>query len=269
MRCGQRLLGFAAPTAVRKNSRYLVVWIMTLLLVSLQGGHAWVNTVVAKATCSSSGASSLRFHTQAALRFRCGGGSDASRSASTTKLLSGLWRANRRVPFWATASTASCLFQSTAAAADAEITTTLGKESSSSTKAAAASTTTTTTQLLADDKDFIKPDPDLRQYRWVKLANNLQVLLVSTTETTSTDGDEDASGEGVSHVEAAAVHVQAGHFDDTIPGVSRTVLNLCSTCFCCATLTTFVLTISCYYPSCFVLDYIAGSFSRTHALSGD
>ena len=69
------------------------------------------------------------------------------------------------------------------------------------------------TKVIADDNDFVKPDPDLRKYRWIQLPNNLQALLVSTTDTT--DGKEEQS-----HVEAAAVHVQAGHFDDTIPGVS-------------------------------------------------
>lgn len=44
----------------------------------------------------------------------------------------------------------------------------------------------------------------------IRLANNLQVLLVS---------DNLATG-GVG-VEAGAVHVQAGHFDDTIPGLAH------------------------------------------------
>jgi hypothetical protein len=64
--------------------------------------------------------------------------------------------------------------------------------------------------ILADHADFITPERDPRKYRAIKLPNNLQVLLVC---------DEMTSGVGV---EAASVHVQAGHFDDTIPGLART-----------------------------------------------
>jgi hypothetical protein len=64
--------------------------------------------------------------------------------------------------------------------------------------------------VLADHADFITPERDPRKYRAIKLPNNLQVLLVC---------DEMTSGVGV---EAASVHVQAGHFDDTIPGLART-----------------------------------------------
>lgn len=162
-----------------------------------------------KVAGSASPASSLRFHTRAALQFRCGG--DASSRSTTTNMFSSLWRAKANVPFWTTSLSASRLFQSTAAAADAETTTVDASASASSDK---------TTHILADNEEFIKPDRDLRQYRWVTLANNLQVLLVSTTETTSND-EEDDSGDDVSHVEAAAVHVQAGHFDDTIPGLAH------------------------------------------------
>lgn len=55
------------------------------------------------------------------------------------------------------------------------------------------------TLILANDEDFIKPDPDKRQYRAIKLQNNLEILLVS-------DKDTD--------IEAAAVHIKAGHFND-------------------------------------------------------
>jgi hypothetical protein len=101
---------------------------------------------------------------------------------------------------------------------------------------------------LADAPDFIKPDRDLREYRYIRLPNNLQALLVSTAkaaaeeysddeelvemeETDDEDGEdveEDGEeGESLSsaaaaaQVEAAAVHVQAGHFDDTIPGLAH------------------------------------------------
>jgi insulysin len=63
--------------------------------------------------------------------------------------------------------------------------------------------TTTTcssgTVVIADDPEFIKPEPDQRRYRAIQLPNGLKCLLVSSPE---------------SDVEAAAVHVQAGHMDD-------------------------------------------------------
>ena len=68
----------------------------------------------------------------------------------------------------------------------------------------------TETIVIADDDVFTKPDRDPRQYRWIRLPNQLQVLLVS---------DQLAPG-GVG-VEAGSVHVQAGHFDDTIAGLSH------------------------------------------------
>ena len=55
------------------------------------------------------------------------------------------------------------------------------------------------TQILAEDDAFIKPNLDTRLYRSILLPNNLQCLLVSDAET---------------DVEAAAVHIKAGHFDD-------------------------------------------------------
>ncbi|KAL3920974.1 MAG: hypothetical protein SGILL_002995 [Bacillariaceae sp.] len=86
----------------------------------------------------------------------------------------------------------------------------------------------TTTSILADAPDFVKPDRDLREYRYIRLPNNLEALLVSTSNTRKSDGDiddvdaEDSdSGSAASQVEAAAVHVQAGHFDDTIPGLAH------------------------------------------------
>jgi len=54
-------------------------------------------------------------------------------------------------------------------------------------------------QTVADGDEFVKPPLDKRSYRAIKLPNNLQVLLVSDPET---------------DVEAGAVHVKAGHFDD-------------------------------------------------------
>lgn len=65
------------------------------------------------------------------------------------------------------------------------------------------------TQILADDDQFVKPERDPRSYRTIRLQNNLIALLVC---------DERTSGVGV---EAASVHVQAGHLDDTIPGLAR------------------------------------------------
>jgi len=55
------------------------------------------------------------------------------------------------------------------------------------------------TQVLADVDDFVKPTLDTRSYRSIRLPNNLQALLVSDPET---------------DVEAGAVHIKAGHFDD-------------------------------------------------------
>lgn len=69
-------------------------------------------------------------------------------------------------------------------------------------------TTDEKTIVLADE--FITPDRDPRQYRMIRLANTLECLLVS-----------DGLTEGEVGVEAASVHVQAGHFDDTIPGLAH------------------------------------------------
>lgn len=69
------------------------------------------------------------------------------------------------------------------------------------------------TVILTHATEFIKPDRDRRNYRIVKLANNLKALLVSTSE--------EENGKNVASVEAASVHIQAGHFDDTIAGISH------------------------------------------------
>ena len=71
------------------------------------------------------------------------------------------------------------------------------------------------TVVLADDHEFVKPDLDLRQYRIIKLQNNLQALIVSTSKTSA--GEDDDS----SRVEAASMHIQAGHFDDTLAGLAH------------------------------------------------
>mmetsp|Transcript_34158 Transcript_34158/g.71910 ORF Transcript_34158/g.71910 Transcript_34158/m.71910 type:complete len:1204 (-) Transcript_34158:110-3721(-) len=55
------------------------------------------------------------------------------------------------------------------------------------------------TKVLADDPEFIKSLPEKRQYRVIQLPNKLTVLLASDPTT---------------DVEAASVHVRAGHFDD-------------------------------------------------------
>jgi hypothetical protein len=95
------------------------------------------------------------------------------------------------------------------------------------------------TTILADAPNFIKPDRDLREYRYIRLPNNLRALLVSTGKAASAteyvddddhDGSRDhleddidngSSSSSAAQVEAAAVHVQAGHFDDTIPGLAH------------------------------------------------
>jgi hypothetical protein len=64
--------------------------------------------------------------------------------------------------------------------------------------------------VLVLEDTFVTPERDPRSYRLIRLPNNLIALLVS-----------DGLTEGVS-VEAASVHVKAGHFDDTVPGLART-----------------------------------------------
>lgn len=69
------------------------------------------------------------------------------------------------------------------------------------------------TTILADSAAFVKPDRDRYDYRIIKLKNNLKVLLVSTAEAKSQDS--------AATVEAASMHIQAGHFDDTVPGLAH------------------------------------------------
>lgn len=134
------------------------------------------------------------------------GGASTSSSASAARLQRSLSLTTRRSAFPSLSVTPrgggggegdaspsssrsqSALFQSTA-----EATVTEGDASTTT-------STETTSVLLADDSAFTKSDPDKRQYRAVQLQpSGLTVLLVSDPET---------------DVEAAAVHVRAGHFDD-------------------------------------------------------
>lgn len=85
---------------------------------------------------------------------------------------------------------------------------------SSSLAAQAASPNDRGTVVLADSNQFIRPDRDLREYRIIKLQNNLEALLVSTAKTAGEDDDS-------AKVEAASMHIQAGHFDDTLPGLAH------------------------------------------------
>jgi len=95
------------------------------------------------------------------------------------------------------------------------------KTSLAATPATAEDTTTTTppkegdgkTVLLADSDAFVKPELDDRKYRCIVLPNNLKALLVSTA-------DVAGASEG-SQSEGAAIHVQAGQMDDTIPGLAH------------------------------------------------
>jgi insulysin len=65
-------------------------------------------------------------------------------------------------------------------------------------------------QTIVLEDHFVTPERDPRSYRLIRLSNNLIALLVS-----------DGMTEGVG-IEAASVHVKAGHFDDTVPGLART-----------------------------------------------
>lgn len=85
----------------------------------------------------------------------------------------------------------------------------ISKRQGSGTSSSSSSSNSAGTRILVDHSDFITPERDPRKYRAIQLSNNLQVLLVC---------DEMSAGVGV---EAASVHVQAGHFDDTIPGLAR------------------------------------------------
>ena len=72
----------------------------------------------------------------------------------------------------------------------------------------------TETKTLVDSAEFLKPERDLHDYRYIRLSNNLEVLLVSTEKAGSSEAKS-------STVEAASVHVQAGHMDDTISGLAH------------------------------------------------
>lgn len=167
-----------------KKSILVGLFMTLLLLVSVQRGQAWtsVGSLLSRAPSKAQ-----RLQSQKALKYRN----------------------NMRLQRAFTAAASSSLLQSTAA-------TDISSSTSFKYENQIAPNRDGVTKILADDPQFIKPDPDRREYRWIQLANNLQVLLVSTTKSTTVD----CTDEEVSHVEAAAVHVQAGHFDDTIPGVS-------------------------------------------------
>lgn len=85
---------------------------------------------------------------------------------------------------------------------------TRGGELHSSTLADAVKSESKVSTVTADHGDFVRPDPDLRKYRSIRLANNLDVLLVSSPE---------------SDTESGAVHVKAGHMDDPAdrPGLAH------------------------------------------------
>ena len=70
------------------------------------------------------------------------------------------------------------------------------------------------TEIVVDSEEFFKPDRDLHEYRYIRLQNNLKVFIVSTQKASSAE-------ENAAKVEAASVHVQAGHFDDTIAGLAH------------------------------------------------
>ena len=72
------------------------------------------------------------------------------------------------------------------------------------------SSNSTVTKIITHEKEFICPERDIRSYRYIQLSNQLQCLLVCSHMSNDTIG-----------IEAASVHVQAGHFDDTIPGLAR------------------------------------------------
>ena len=70
-------------------------------------------------------------------------------------------------------------------------------------------TQTTTTKILATEEEFVKSLPDKRTYRAITLPNKLTVLLASDPTT---------------DVEAASVHVRAGHFDDPVNRAGKSSL---------------------------------------------
>jgi len=113
----------------------------------------------------------------------------------------------------------TCLFSRNpeqSATAQSSVAESLTRETENNTILGDSTDTSRKMQILADFPEFIKPDRDMSQYRWIKLENNLEALLVSTASDES--NSDKSSG---AKVEAASVHVQAGHFDDTIPGLAH------------------------------------------------
>jgi insulysin len=142
----------------------------------------------------------------------------ATSSSSSSGIGIGIGRSRlrqQRLHSSISSGSSSLLTQDDVAAADDDDTRS-SSESETRTPRPTTTTTTTTTpsssssRIIADDADFVKPDRDRRLYRTIQLHNNLQVLLVSTQLTPGSTG-----------IEAASVHVQAGHFDDTIPGLAH------------------------------------------------
>jgi len=81
-------------------------------------------------------------------------------------------------------------------------------EADSSTAISSSTTTPQQTKVIATDAEFLKPQPDTRQYRAVTLPNRLTVLLVS---------------DPLTDVEAGSIHINSGHFQDppTRPGLAH------------------------------------------------
>eukprot|EP00536_Pseudo-nitzschia_multiseries_P014028 jgi/Psemu1/68953/estExt_Genemark1.C_6480023 len=140
---------------------------------------------------------SSSFRRSSLLSFGKQGGSRSKSSAGTLPIC-------LRNPSWS----------STARSAEVE---TLIAEAQNTTNSEELLSTSGKTEILAAETDFVKPDRDMSQYRWIKLHNNLQVLLVSTASDKANADDENSGAK----VEAASIHVQAGHFDDTIPGLAH------------------------------------------------
>ena len=67
---------------------------------------------------------------------------------------------------------------------------TITSETDSSGTTSATTSTSAGTIVINDDADFIKPEPDKRKYRAVKLENGLEALLVSSPDSDSEAGCE-------------------------------------------------------------------------------